>query len=120
MCRRVAAACGGPLLHLKQIECTILGKRAMSRVHREFLAISGPTDVITFPYGEILICAPIARSRAEEFGHDITAELALYCLHGLLHLAGLDDTDPASAQQMARTQEKILRTAIRKFALVKG
>lgn len=84
----------------------------MARVHREFLDLRGPTDVITFPYGEILVCAPVAEARAKEFGHDVTTELALYCIHGLLHLAGHDDLEPSPANRMALVQERILRTAM--------
>lgn len=81
----------------------------MARVHRDFLGLPGPTDVITFPYGEILVCAPVAASRAREFSHSVTAELALYIIHGLLHLAGHDDIRPADAARMALEQERILR-----------
>jgi len=112
-CMDVAARLGGPLFHLDRVECTVVGNRQMARVHREFLGIRGPTDVLTFPYGEILVCAPVAKSRAGEFGHDVTSELALYCIHGLLHLAGLDDLDPGAARQMARDQARILRAAMR-------
>jgi len=110
-CVTIAETLGGPLSRLDHIECTVLGTRAMARVHREFLDIRGPTDVITFPYGEILVCAPVAASRAGEFGHDVTTELALYCIHGLLHLAGHDDLTPREAGNMARIQEKLLRSA---------
>jgi probable rRNA maturation factor len=111
LCMEVATKLRGPLFRLHHIECSVVGSRAMARVHREFFNIPGPTDVITFPYGEILVCAPIARSRAEEFGHDVTTELALYCIHGLLHLAGHDDLAPAAAKRMEGEQEKILRAA---------
>lgn len=110
-CVTISETLGGPLSRLDHIECTVLGTRAMARVHREFLDIRGPTDVITFPYGEILVCAPVAESRAGEFGHDVTTELALYCIHGLLHLAGHDDLTPREAEAMARIQEKLLRSA---------
>lgn len=111
LCMEVAGKLGGPLSHLNRIECTVVGNRPMARIHREFLGIRGPTDVLTFPYGEILVCAPVAMSRAKEFGHDITTELALYCIHGLLHLAGHDDLDPDSAGRMAREQAKITKAA---------
>ena len=110
-CMKVAVELGGPLRELKRIECTVVGSRRMARVHREFLNVMGPTDVLTFPYGEILVCAPVAKSRAEEFGHDVTAELALYCIHGLLHLAGHDDMEPGPARRMAMEQERILKAA---------
>jgi len=111
MCLEVAAKLGGPLIGLKRIECTVVGSRRMAQVHREFLNVRGPTDVLTFPYGEILVCAPVAKSRAKEFGHDATTELALYCIHGLLHLAGHDDLDPCSARKMAVEQARILKAA---------
>ncbi len=111
MCMEVAARLGGPLLKLSRIECTVVGSRPMARIHREFLDVHGPTDVITFPHGEILICAAVAISRAREFGHDVSTELALYCIHGLLHLAGLDDVEADSARRMAREQTRILKAA---------
>ncbi len=108
LCMEVAAKLRGPLINLRQIECAVVGQRTMARVHREFLDIRGATDVITFPYGEILVCAPVAESRAREFGHNVTKELALYCIHGLLHLAGHDDVAPDSARLMSRAQMRIL------------
>ncbi|MFA7344119.1 MAG: rRNA maturation RNase YbeY [Terrimicrobiaceae bacterium] len=116
-CMEVAAKLGGPLFGLHRIECAVVGVRPMARVHREFLNLRGPTDVITFPYGEILVCAPVAESRAEEFGHDVTTELALYCIHGLLHLAGHDDAEPGAARRMAGEQARILRAAILALSL---
>ena len=112
LCMEVAAKLGGPLSGLGQIEFAVVGHRAMARVHHDFLGIRGSTDVITFPYGEILVCAPVASARAGDFGHDVTAELALYCIHGLLHLAGHDDLEPDSARRMSREQQKILEAAV--------
>jgi len=79
----------------------------MARVHRDFLDLRGPTDVITFPYGEILLCAPVARERADEFGHSTTAELLTYGIHGLLHLSGYDDLTPDGFKEMAARQAEI-------------
>ena len=110
-CVEIAAHLGGPLPDLSHVEFALVGQRAMARVHREFLGIRGSTDVITFPYGEILVCAAVASARAGEFGHDVTTELALYCIHGLLHLAGHDDLDPDSARRMSRDQQRILKAA---------
>lgn len=84
----------------------------MAKIHREFLDEPGPTDVITFPYGEIVVCAPVAASRALEFRQTVTGELALYCIHGLLHLAGQDDIRPGDAKRMHREQDRILKAAL--------
>lgn len=112
-CVQVSLKLGGLLAGLCSIEISVLGARAMARIHREFLNEPGPTDVITFPYGEIVVCAPVAASRAPEFQHTVTEELALYCIHGLLHLAGHDDVRPGDAKRMHREQDRILKAALR-------
>jgi probable rRNA maturation factor len=111
-CLAIAKKHNAELAVLPTVDITILGARAMARVHRDFLGIPGPTDVITFPYGEILVCAPVAAERAREFGHDATTELALYAIHGLLHLSGHDDITPAQEKRMATAQEKILAAVL--------
>ena len=112
-CLEIAKKYHAELASLPGIEITVLGARAMARVHRDFLGIPGPTDVITFPYGEILVCAPVAAERAREFGHDTTTELALYAIHGLLHLSGHDDTTADKEKRMATAQEKILSAVLK-------
>ena len=80
----------------------------MARVHRVFLGDPAVTDVITFPYGEILVCPAVARERAAEYGLDTEREVLLYALHGLLHLSGYDDRTPSLTQEMARAQARLL------------
>jgi probable rRNA maturation factor len=111
-CLAFAKKNSAELTALPSVEISILGSRAMAKVHRDFLNIPGATDVITFPYGEILVCAHIAAARAPEFGHSTTQELALYIIHGLLHLSGFDDLTPSDAKKMAVTQQKILKLAL--------
>lgn len=111
-CVAVAGRLGGPLAGLAVVEISVLGTRAMAKIHREFLNEPGPTDVITFSYGEIVVCAPVAAGRTHEFRHTVAEELALYCIHGLLHLAGHDDIHPADAKHMHREQDRILKAAI--------
>lgn len=119
-CIAMAKKSRSPLAVLDSVEISILGPRAMARVHRDFLGIPGATDVITFPYGEILVCASIAEARAREFGNTPTTEIALYVIHGFLHLSGLDDIDPADARLMAQTQQKILEAARERIFAMSG
>ena len=111
-CLALAKKNNAELAALSGVEISILGSRAMAKVHRDFLNIPGATDVITFPYGEILVCAPVAAARAPEFGHSTTQELALYIIHGLLHLSGFDDISEPDAKKMAATQQKILKLVL--------
>jgi probable rRNA maturation factor len=100
------------LFALKQapfVEVAIVSDDVISRVHEEFMGIPGATDVITFDHGEIVISAETALAYAKEHQHSVDEELALYIVHGLLHLNGYDDTTPAAKKRMFRVQEKVWR-----------
>lgn len=84
----------------------------MAKVHGDFLGDPTETDVITFPYGEILVCPVVARDQAAAHGLSTDEEVLLYGLHGLLHLAGYDDTRPKLAKEMAEAQERLLRRVL--------
>lgn len=85
----------------------------MARVHGDFLDDPTETDVITFPYGEIVVCPAVARDQAKAYKRTVDDEILLYALHGLLHLAGYDDIKPALAKEMALAQEKLLRQVLK-------
>jgi probable rRNA maturation factor len=87
----------------------VVSNRRMAELHRRFLHLPGPTDVITFQHGEIFVSAETARSHARRFGTSLESELRLYIAHGLLHLHGFDDKDSADAAEMERAQEKLVR-----------
>lgn len=98
--------------HLEAIQFVLIDRAAMSRVHADFLGDPTETDVITFPYGEILVCPAVAREQARGFGLEVQQEVLLYALHGLLHLAGFDDTTPKAAREMAQAQERLLKQVL--------
>ena len=114
--RRLKAAL--PLLpgalpeHLESIEVVLVDCTTMARVHGDFLGDPTETDVITFPYGEILVCPAVARDQAPVHRLDVEQEVLLYALHGILHLVGYDDTTPELARKMARAQGKLLKQVL--------
>ena len=95
------------------IQFVLVDLATMARVHGDFLGDPTETDVITFPYGEILVCPAVARDRAAEYGLEVEQEILLYALHGLLHLAGYDDTTPVLAKKMANAQARLLKQVLR-------
>ncbi len=92
----------------------LVERKTMAKVHGDFLADATETDVITFPYGEILICPAVARERAGEFGQRVEEEVLLYGLHGLLHLSGFEDGTAADAKRMDRVQGELLKKVLKK------
>jgi probable rRNA maturation factor len=96
---------------LAEISATIVSDARMAAIHQRFLSIAGPTDVITFQHGEIIVSAETARRNAGEYRTSPENEIRLYIIHGILHLMGFDDTTPAAARTMAKTQQAILAAA---------
>ncbi len=58
--------------------------------------------------GDIVVCAPLVASEANDQGKTETAHCAHLIVHGLLHLQGYDHTDERSAQEMESLEIKIL------------
>jgi probable rRNA maturation factor len=101
------------LTRQRAIHVVLISDRRMSQIHRRFLGIGGPTDVITFQHGEIFISVQTAQRQAREFNSSLKREIQLYLVHGLLHLHGYDDQTPASKRLIAATQKRVLREALR-------
>ena len=103
---------------LRELSLALVGDARMSSLHRQFMGIDGPTDVLTFPLeedargraisGEVVVCVPEARRRAGRSAGAVERELLLYALHGMLHLSGYDDTTPLGYQKMHRKEDSIL------------
>jgi probable rRNA maturation factor len=97
------------LAQLDEVSVALVSDRRIADLHRRFLNERGPTDVITFQHGEIVISAETARRQARAFGTSLEHELHLYIVHGLLHLHGYDDKTPAGAAEMKRLQESVVK-----------
>src|SRR6266566_3545727 len=97
-----------------EISLAFVDNATIHQLNQRYLNHDEPTDVLSFPLsepnakklaGELVIGAEVARAQAEGRGHDVQAELALYVIHGLLHLCGHDDKKPAAARAM-RARER--------------
>jgi probable rRNA maturation factor len=93
--------------------------RQMREVNQKYLGRADTTDVIAFPFkeapltkddcaGEIIVSAELAAAEARRRETGVEAELALYVVHGALHLAGFDDTSPRKAAEMHQREKEIL------------
>jgi probable rRNA maturation factor len=102
---------GAEIASVPAISVLIASDRRMAVLHKEFYGLAGPTDVLTFQHGEIVISAETAARQARVFHSNLTAEIQLYLLHGLLHLAGFSDVTAQQRQRMQRLQNKLLATA---------
>ena len=102
-----------------RISVALVDDTAMARLNRDHLGHDGPTDVLSFDLreegveelaidGEIVLSLDMAARQARQRGHAVEAELALYAVHGTLHLLGYDDRRKADAARMHEMEDEIL------------
>lgn len=119
------------------IGLVLVGNDEMREINNQSLGHDYPTDVLSFPYvseavgelavgkpapprrrgsglaleGDIVLGAEYAAEMAPEYGWSAGEELSLYLVHGLLHLCGYDDLNPAVKRIMRRREREVLRLA---------
>jgi probable rRNA maturation factor len=117
-----------PAAKVRRLAGQILGKRNLSiafvtnaairKINRQFLKHDFVTDVISFPLGtdlvgELVISAEFAVGEARLRKIPVEEELLRYVAHGILHLLGYDDHDPADRERMWKRQERELARILR-------
>ncbi|WP_153398366.1 rRNA maturation RNase YbeY [Ornithinicoccus halotolerans] len=110
-----------------ELTITLVDEATMARLHEQWMDLSGPTDVMSFPMdelrpgtadeepqegilGDVVLCPSVARRQAEEAGHAVADEVLLLTTHGILHLLGFDHAEPAEEQEMFDLQRTLLLT----------
>src|SRR5688572_31585594 len=101
-----------------EISLAFVDNPTIHRLNKQFLNHDEPTDVLSFPLsdpsakkltGELVLGVEVAQEQAAGRGHDVHAELALYVIHGLLHLCGYDDKTDKGAAEMRERERHYLR-----------
>ncbi len=108
-----------------QVNIILIADAKMAEIHKTFSGLPGTTDVLTFDLtepcgrrkykqelaGEVYVCVDEARRRCKHLGHGLSNEVLLYALHGVLHLVGYDDHDPADYRRMHAKEDELLEQA---------
>lgn len=97
------------------ISVAVVPDRQLTRLHQEWLGDPTPTDVLSFDLsddcseaGEIVASHACARRTARARGVEAGRELALYVVHGILHLCGHDDRAPRERAAMRAAEQRVL------------
>ena len=102
------------------VQLTVVDDARIRRLNARYRRRRRRTDVIAFAlavpgpsplWGEIVISADTARRQARRLRIPVGLELDLLVVHGLLHLAGYDDSEPREARLMHEREREILERA---------
>lgn len=85
----------------------------IARLHREFIGIPGPTDILTFADdeergGDIVISVDQADRQRQDDDWSLLEELRFLTVHGALHLTGWDDATDTQRQEMLDRQRALI------------
>jgi len=107
-------ACGDDLEVAKRaslsLRCT--DDAELQALNRDFAATDAPTDVLSFEgdgkehVGDIAIS--VERAAAQARDGDVSGELRMLAVHGLLHCRGHDHAEPDDARRMTAETRRLL------------
>ena len=107
--KKLASALGS---NLDALSIVLVNDAEMARLNRQFHHTPGTTDILTFDYGEgqgeLIISTQRAVAQARRFHTTPAHELALYVVHGVLHLRGYDDRTPHQRARMRAAERRLL------------
>lgn len=77
-----------------ELEVTIVSRKEIQRLNKQYRNIDKPTDILSFPLskneGEIYINVEETKKMAKEFERPYENFFAFLFIHGLVHLKGFD------------------------------
>jgi len=104
-----------------ELGVVLVDRREIEALNRAHLGHEGPTDVIAFDLaeeapapgaprlvGEIYACLDVAAEMGARLGTGTAYEMVLYCVHGMLHLAGYDDHGARETERMRAAEKRIM------------
>jgi len=104
------------------VSVRVVNATEMQQLNGEFREQDKPTNVLSFPagdieglppdadvpLGDIVVCAEVVRSEAKEQGKTEEAHWAHMVVHGTLHLLGFDHENDSDAATMEGLEVQIL------------
>lgn len=101
----------------RDVHVSLVDDAAIRRLNARYLGRSSRTDVLAFNLeipggsvllGEVIVSADTAARQAARLCVPVALEVDLLAVHGLLHLVGYDDAEPAEARLMHERAREIL------------
>ena len=103
-----------------ELTIRIVDKEEATELNEQWRNAKGPTNVLSFPsdniqdivpdlLGDIIICAPLVKTEAEQQNKEYLSHWAHLIVHGILHLMGYDHGEERDAIKMEALEIEILK-----------
>jgi probable rRNA maturation factor len=101
-------------LHLDSgLSLAIVDSIEMRKINQTYRSKDKPTDVLSFDYGEIILCPEYiiekyGMNKKDIQSSELHRKMMELFVHGLVHLAGFDHKSQRDEKEMQKLEEKIL------------
>jgi len=91
----------------QDISIVLVDADKMKALNQQYRRKNRPTDVLTFPELDIVICPKVVKENAKSAQSTFKAELARVVIHGILHFLDYDhETGEKEAEEMRNKEER--------------
>ncbi|MFC2103143.1 rRNA maturation RNase YbeY [Bacteroidota bacterium] len=102
-------------ISIESLLINIISSKEIIRINKQYLDHNYTTDILTFNYsgsnsdidGEIFISVDDAAYFARKYKVSLSSELTRLIIHGILHLAGYDDTKDDDKKKMKSIENNL-------------
>ncbi len=125
ICRLAQLVLNSEKVRQAEISIAVVGDKRMADFAERYAHRRYRTDVFAFNLsdktdrqllGQIIVNSQLAHDQAKKLKTDPAAELALYIVHGLLHLIGYDDHARNDAEKMhTRCQRYLVKAGFKQI-----
>lgn len=103
-----------------EVTIRIVDNAESQQLNLDYRGKDKPTNVLSFPFqcppgielpllGDLVICAPVVETEAQQQNKALSAHWAHMVVHGSLHLLGFDHINDDDAEQMEAEEVTILQ-----------
>jgi probable rRNA maturation factor len=97
----------------------LMGDDGIAKLNAQYHNTQGPTDVLSFDYGEgqgeLIISTDHVIAQARRFRSTPSRELVLYVVHGIFHLRGHNDVVLRDRRRMRAAERRLMSRLARDF-----
>jgi probable rRNA maturation factor len=96
------------LNNIDELSVAVVSQMEMQKINDIYRGEKKPTDVLSFDYGEILLCPAYSIKKYKLNKKSVQEKMIELFAHGLAHIAGLNHHNRKEEKKMGGVEQKIL------------
>ena len=94
--------------HIDELSVAVTGRQEIQAINLAYRKKNAPTDVLSFDYGEIVLCPSYIIEKYGLKGREVDGKMVELFVHGLAHIAGYSHRTKAEEKRMEIVEARML------------